>query len=163
MNKLDFAYLVGDGHYWPFDPSIIQFIEQNNQGALLFEAFFYLYETVNYQFSSPGNSVGRVLVMDLNWRYMIHHPWEISKFYSYSKGNESLNKQYDNLMHQLLDIAFTYRFRALSEDQLSFLKTIDALKGCQLHSSRLTNDGMSVFLNSYTNIPSSIRDSLYFE
>ena len=163
MNKLNFAFFVGDGHYCPFDPTIIEFIKLNSEGALLFDAFYYLYETVNYQFSSPGNSVGRVLVVDLNWSYMICNQFETQKFYRHSIDNELLNKEYENLMLQLLDIAYTYRFRTLSEDQLSFLKTIVASKGCKLHSSRLTKDGMRVFLNSYTNIPSSIRDSLYFE
>jgi hypothetical protein len=162
MKKLNFAFFVGDGFYPPFDPSIIEFIEQDSEGSLLFDTFYYLYAAVNYEFSSPGNSVGRVLVVDLNWRYCVHHPLETTKFHRHSKGNDSLNKEYDNLMLQLLDIAFTYRFRTLTDEQLSFLKTIDVSTGCHLHSSNLTNDGMSVFLNSYTNLPPSIRDSFYF-
>ena len=174
MKTLEFKYLVGNEYICPYVTETFDFIDEDSEGYLLIDEFIHLYEAINYTFSSPGNSVRRRLINDINWRYRTNALKLKKDFYNLSKRNEPLteehakryellNEEHDSLIEKLLHKAATHKFRTLTNEQLLLLSPVNYPDGCLLYSSNLNTDGMKTTLASFIDIPQSIMNNLYFE
>ena len=163
MRKLEFKYLVGNEYICPYVTGTFDFIDEDSEGGLLIDEFIHLYEAIDYTFSSPGNSVRRRLINDINWPYCSYASKIKKDFYNLSKRNESLNEEHDSLIEKLLHKAATHKFRTLTNEQLLLLSPVNYPNGCLLYSSNLNIDGMKTTLASFIDIPQSIMNNLYFE
>ena len=163
MKTLEFKYLVGNEYICPYVTETFDFIYEYSEVSLLIDELINLYESINYTFSSPGNSERRRLINDINWRYRTNALKFKKDFYNLSKRNEPLNEEHDSLIEKLLHKAATHKFRTLTNEQLLLLSPVSFPNGCLLYSSNLNTDGMKTTLASFIDIPQSIMNNLYFE
>jgi hypothetical protein len=152
MEKILIDKLVENKWACPFDINTLEILISNEESRNLIQKFGDLCNSINYQFSNPGNSFERKLINILNRKYQhesFNGPCSIRN--KCESNNERLST-YDNLIEALRNHASKIKFHRFKDVNLNFrvVKENDII--FNFASDVLNNLGIIATYNTFINL-----------
>jgi hypothetical protein len=149
MEKLLIDKLVENKWACPFDNNTLEILISNEESRGLIENFSALCDSINYQFSNPGNSFGRKLINILNRKYQLdslNNPCSVR-----NKCEESIEllSTYDNLIEELRTHARKTKFRRFKDVHFNFSVVTENDITSYFASDVLNNLGIITTYNTF--------------
>ena len=154
-----FKKLVDNEHFCPFNRITYDYLKDAETSRNLIDAIYSLYERVNFQFSSPGNSFPRNVIYELNRPYTYHEPFGGSLSFYASKDVE-FKKDYDLYFKGIMAIAEGYKFRLFNQ---SFIDELKLANQVILTSDLLTEEGMKMTIKTSSNITDELSNKIIYK
>lgn len=113
MEKLLIDKIVENKWFCPFDINTIETLLTNEESSGFIQNFSALCDTINYQFSYPGNSFERKLINILNRQYQLDSLIGPCSIRSKCEPNIEWLSKYDNLIEALRNLRGKLNFADL--------------------------------------------------
>ena len=157
--EYNFKELVDHEHSCPFNRDLFDYLDKAETCKNIIDGIYSLYEKVNFQFSSPGNSFIRNVIYELNRPYRYGEAFEGSLSFYASKDIE-FKKEYDLYFNALLSIAEVYKFRPFNQ---SFIDELNLANQVILTSDFLTEEGMKMTIRTASNITDELSKKIMYK
>ncbi len=147
MEKILIDKLVENKWACPFDINTLEILISNEESRDLIQKFSVLCESINYQFSNPGNSFERKIINILNRIYYhdsLNGPCSIRKK---CESNNDWLSTYDNLIETLRSIASRVKHREHEGNNFNFISENDIITN--FRSDVLNREGIIATYNTF--------------
>lgn len=152
MEKILIDELVESKWICPFDINTFEILISNEETRGLIQKFYSLCDTINYQFSSPGNSFERKLITILNRKYQLERLNGPCLIRHACESNIDLLATYDNLIDALRNDASKIKFRQFKGENLNFIVLTEKDIITKFRSDVLNNAGIILTYNTFINM-----------
>jgi len=122
MEKILIDELVKSKWICPFDINTLEILISKEESRSLIQKFYSLCDTINYQFSSPGNSFERKLTTILNRKYQLDRLNGPCLIRHECEANNEWLATYDDLIDAIRNDASKIKFRELKGGNLNFIE-----------------------------------------
>ena len=151
MEKILIDELVNSKWICPFDINTLEILLSNEESRGLIEKFYSLCDTVNYRFSSPGNSFERKLILILNRKYQLDRLNTPCLIRHECESNNELLATYDNLIDAIRNDASKIKSREFKGENLIFNVMTEKDILAKFRSDVLNNAGIIATYNTFIN------------
>jgi hypothetical protein len=152
MEKLLIDKLVENKWACPFDNNTLETLISNEESRDFIQKFSALCDSVNYQFSYPGNSFERKLINILNRKYQLDSLIGPCSIRNKCEANNEWLSTYDNLIEALRNHASKIKFRRFKDVNLNFNVVTENDITSNFASGVLNNLGIIATYNTFINI-----------
>ena len=152
MNKVLIEDLVEYKWLCPFDMNALDILNSNEVSTKYIQQFFDLCLNVGYQFSSPGNSFERKLILILNRKYQLDRLNTPCLIRHECESNNEWLATYDNLIDAISNDASKIKFREFKGENLIFNVMTEKDILAKFKSDVLNNAGIIATYNTFINI-----------
>lgn len=152
MEKILIDELVKSKWISPFDINTLEILISNEESRDLIQKFYSLCDTINYQFSSPGNSFERKLITILNRKYQLDRLNGPCLIRHECEANNEWLATYDDLIDAIRNDASKIKFRELKGGNLNFIEITEKEILVKFRSDVLNNEGIIATYNSFINM-----------
>ena len=151
MKKFLIDKLVEDKWACPFDINILEKLLSNEESRGLIQNFSTLCDSINYQFSYPGNSFERKLINILNRKYQLDSLIGTCSIRNKCEQNNEWLTTYDNLIEALRNHASKIKFRRFKDVNFSFGVVTENDITSNFTSDVLNDSGIIATYNTFIN------------
>jgi len=151
MEKLLIDKLVENKWICPFDINTLEILISNEESRGLIQKFSALCDSINYQFSNPGNSFERKLINILNRKYQLDRLTGPCSVRNKCEENIELLSTYDYLIESLRIHASKIKFRRSKDVNLNFSVVTENDIISNFTSDLLNNLGIIATYNTFIN------------
>jgi hypothetical protein len=152
MEKILIDELVNSKWICPFDINTLEILLSNEESRGLIEKFYSLCDTINYEFSSPGNSFERKLIIILNRKYQLDRLNTPCLIRHECESNNDWLATYDNLIDAIRNDASKIKSREFKGENLIFNVLTEKDILAKFRSDVLNNAGIIATYNTFINI-----------
>lgn len=149
MEKILIDELVESKWICPFDINTLEILLSNEESRGLIEKFYSLCDTINYEFSSPGNSFERKLITILNRKYQLDRLIGPCLIRHACESNNEWLTTYDNLIDAIRNDASKIKFREFKSENLNFIGLTEKDIIAKFRSDVLNNAGIIATYNTF--------------
>lgn len=144
----------------PFDIRSFDAVRNTEDMLLLRDRMWNLYEAVDFDFHSPGNSFHRSLLIEVSFRYMIR-PY--TRLLGKLADESSLVAEYHSVIDGLCSAMSGIKTRTMEEAALQRLTDHDYERSeLAIVSNRITYVGIEETMRTYANLPGEILRALKY-
>ena len=151
MEKILIDKLVENKWACPFDINTLEILISNEESRGLIQKFRTLCDSINYQFSNPGNSFERKLINILNRKYQLDRFIGPCSIRNKCEENIQLLSTYDDLTEGLITHASKTKFRRFKDVNLNFSVVTENDITSNFTSDVLNNLGIIATYNTFIN------------
>ena len=151
MEKILIDKLVENKWACPFDINTLEILISNEESRNLIQKFSVLCESINYQFSNPGNSFERKLINILNRIYQLDSFIGPCSVRNKCEENTELLSTYDDLIERLRTHASKIKFRKFKDANFNFSVVTENDITYYFGSDVLNNLGIIATYNTFIN------------
>ena len=156
--EYNFKTLVDNEHFCPYNKSTFDYLDQPETCKEIIDKIHALYQQINFQFSSPGNSFPRNIIYELNAPYRYSASSENSHIFPISKNRE-LEKEHVLYFNELRLMSEKFKFRKFEQ---AFINELNSKDQVILTSSFLTEDGMKKTILTSSNITRNLTKKIIY-
>jgi hypothetical protein len=149
MEKLLIDKLVENKWACPFDINTLEILISNEKSRSLIQKFSVLCDSINYQFSNPGNSFERKLINILNRKYQLDRFTGPCSVRNKCEENIELLSTYDDLTEGLRTHARKTKFRRFKDVNFNFSVVTENDITSNFTSDVLNNLGLIATYNTF--------------
>ena len=147
MEKILIDKLAENKWACPFDINTLEILKSNEESRNLIQKFSALCESINYQFSNPGNSFERKLINILNRKYYQDNFNGPCSIRNKCESNNEWLSIYDNLIESLRSMASRVKHRELEGNEFNFISENDIITN--FRSDVLNREGIIATYNTF--------------
>ena len=157
---IDLEALTGTQTFLPFDVRSYNAIENTDEGRALLKRMWDLFGAVDFDFSSPGNSFTRNVLIEVSFQYRIR-PYK--RLLGQLENDSGLADKYRSVITGLCSAMSGIKTREMSEENLRYLTEFDyERQTLAIVSDRITYVGIEETMQTYANIPDDLLRKLKY-